>query len=195
MLYGNPPFPHQPNPKPPAEQALSQIRQALKGLCPESALVYMMETKKLYLGIIEAFEMLGHHRRRNLPHDQAEILRNELRNQLMAFAILHLVNDDQAKKAAKVSTEGWYEAANQSPPISRTALMLRELEACVESTPDNEAVISRWLMNQPLFQLFSQTPELFTVLEQHYPECAPGIPQILKSTNETVASLMKSGLR
>jgi len=195
MLYGTPPFPHQPNPKPPAEQALSQIRQSLKELCPESALVYMMETKKLYLGIIEAFEMLGHHRRRNLPHDQAEILRNELRNQLMAFALLHLVSDEQAKKAAKISTEGWYDAANQTPPLSRTALMLRELESGVESTPENEAVISRWLMNQPLFQLFSQTPELFSVLEQHYPECAAGIPQILRSTNETVASLMKSGLR
>ena len=190
MLHGIPPFPVNVQ-KSPGEQAFAEVRAALKAETAEAPVVFMMESKKLCLGIVEAYELLANHRRRSLDCDQGAILRQELQHQVMAFALMRVITDDEIKAAAIRSSEKFHEGANATPPVTKAGLLVREMESVIDQDPETEEAIKAALVSQPLFRVLSQTPEVFTNLEQHYPEIALNVPNLVAGTNESLVQLMQ----
>ena len=84
---------------------------------------------------------------------------------------------------AQATPEGGKQLENKEPA---------ELEKHLEATPEVEEKVSRWLMLQPLFRLSNQQPELFQELARHFTELARKIPDLLRSTNESLVTLMKT---
>lgn len=190
MLYGTPPFPVNVQ-KSPGEQAFAEVRSALKQETKDSPVQYMVESKKLCLAIVEAYEVVCNYRRRNWEHDQAAILKQEIQNQLMAFALMRVVTDEEIKAAAVRTHEGFHAVANANPPVSKSGLMVREMESNLEQTPEVEEAIKAALLIQPLFRIFHQNAETFVNLEKHYPEIAHTLPNLVQGANESLVQFMQ----
>ena len=190
MLYGTPPFPVNVQ-KSPGEQAFSEVRQALKAETVDTPTLFMVESKKLGLGIVEAFELLCTYRRRGLEFNQAQILRQELQHQVMAFALMRVLNDEDIKGAAVRTQEKLSEAAQGNPPMTRAGLLVREMEALIEQNEQTEEIIKQALVIQPLFRVMSQKPEVLDKLDEHYPQIALTVPQLVAGINESLVQLMQ----
>lgn len=189
MFFGASPIP-QPGPaKSPADQALSQLRQALKEECQNHPTLFMMETKKLYLTILETYEIQGKLRAQGQNPEALPLLLQELRHQLLGFALMQCLPETLTRQAAQQSQAL---AAQQRGTRTRASFMVSELEKHLEANPENEEKVSRWLMLQPLFRLSNHQPELFEALAKHFAEIARKIPDLLRSTNESLVTLMKT---
>lgn len=187
MFFGSP-LP-QPGPqKPPAESALSQMRQALKEECQNHPTLFLMETKKLYLTILESYELQGRARAAGSDADAQKLILTELRHQLMAFALMQCLSEAVCKQAAQQAQQ----LSQGNRDRTRSHFLVEELEKHLEATPETEEKVSRWLMLQPLFRLSNQRPELFQALAQHFGEIARKIPDLLRTTNESLVTLMKT---
>lgn len=190
MLHGIPPFPVNVQ-KSPGELAFSEVRQALKAETAETPTQFMVESKKLGLGIVEAYELLCNYKRRGLEFNQGQILRQELQHQVMAFALMRVLPDEDIKASAVRTQEKIHEAATANPPMTRAGLLVKEMEALVEMSPESEEAIKAGLVIQPLFRVLSQKPEVFTALEEHYPQIALTVPQMVSGINESLVQLMQ----
>ncbi len=80
--------------KPPEELAFQEVRTALKQECRDNIPLLMGETKKLGVGVLEACELMLVANRRSLTLDAPEILRQELQNQVMAYALMRFLPDE-----------------------------------------------------------------------------------------------------
>jgi hypothetical protein len=187
MFFGQSPLAQPPAPKSPAEAALSALRQALKEECQNHPTLYMMESKKLYLTILESYELSGYLRAQRQDSQSENLFLQELRHQLLAFALMQCLPESVVKQAAS-------QAAHLSARGGRTrsACLVGELEQHLEATPEVQEKVSHWLMLQPLFRLSNQRPELFVALSPHFSEVARKIPDLLRSTNESIVTLMKT---
>ncbi len=189
MFFGSSPIPQPVPPKSPADAALSQMRAALKEECQNHPTLFMMECKKLYLTILETYEIQGKLRQGAAGPDAHNLLMQELRNQLLGFALMQCLPEGVSKQAALLAQNL---AANQRGNRTRASYLVTELEKHLEATPEVEEKVSRWLMLQPLFRLSNQQPELFQELAKHFGDLARKIPDLLRSTNESLVTLMKT---
>lgn len=190
MFFGSSPIPQPPLPKSPSEAALSKLRQALKEECQNHPTLFMMESKKLYLTMLESYEQQGHFRAGGQSPDSAQLFLQELRNQLLSFALMQCLPEPVARQAAQQAQQT---AAAQKPARkTRSALLVEELEKHLEANEENEQQIGRWLMLQPLFRLSNQQPQLYQELAEHLAELARKVPDLLRTTNESLVTLMKT---
>lgn len=187
MFFGSP-LPQPAPQKSPAEQALSTMRQALKEECQNHPTLFLMETKKLYLTLLESYEMQGRARAQGLQTRPEDLLASELRNQLLAFALMQCLPEGVCKQAALQAQH----LSQADRTRTRSAFLVEELEKHLEVTDEVEQKVSRWLMLQPLFRLNNQRPELFAELANHFSEVARRIPDLLRTTNESLVTLMKT---
>lgn len=194
MFYGSP-LSGQPAPssKPPADQALSKVRQAVKDECHNDATLFMMENKKLYLAIVEGYELRGQLAKSGQAPSPEAMLMQELRHQLLAFALMQCLPDTVCKACA-AAAQSRAEAGERSQK-TRSGLLVSELEARLQDTEDTQAQVSRWLMMQPLFRVLNAQPELFSELARFFGEVALKMPDLVKSTNQSLVTLMKSAPR
>lgn len=183
--------------KPPEELAFQEARNALKSECRDNVPLLMAETKKMGVAVLEACEVVAVAERRGLELDRPQILRQELQNQVMAYALMRFLPDDAWKHAAEATQQKIVEAMQANPPLGKAGVFVRELESQVKDTPKNRDAIQQWLVTQPLFRVLNSKPEAFANLEQHYVECAGKMNQIIQSTNETLTTLLhqQSNLR
>ena len=189
MFFGSSPIPQPSPPKSPADAALGQLRQALKEECQNHPTLFMMETKKLYLTILESYELHGKLRSQAQSADPQTLLMQELRHQLLSFALMQCLPEAVSKQAAQQAQSL---ASQNRGARTRAGFLVSELENHLEATPETEEQISRWLMLQPLFRLSNHQPELFHGLAQHFGEIARKIPDLLRTTNESLVTLMKT---
>lgn len=176
-------------PQDPALQAFNDITQALRAVIPDNSLfLYVTECKKLSLAIMEAAEITRILQRRREPVDGAAILHQEIQNQIAGLALMRLLPAEDVKKAAQVAGDSFMDALQETPPLSRTGVLVREIEALAADRLDGAAV-QQELMSQPLFRLQSVSPEAFQSLEKVYERLADSIPMLLASTNATLAQL------
>ena len=189
MYFGSSPIPQPIPPKSPADAALSQLRQALKEECQNHPTLFMMETKKLYLTLLESYELHGHQRSQGLAPDPQALLMQELRHQLLGFALMQCLPEAVSKQAAQ---QAQVLAVQGRGARTRTSYLVAELEKHLEATPEVEEQVSRWLMLQPLFRLSNHQPELLQNLALHFGEIARKIPDLLRTTNESLVTLMKT---
>lgn len=189
MFYGSSPIPQPVPPKSPADAALTQMRSALKEESHNHPTLFMMECKKLYLTILETYELQGKLRQGTQGSDAHSLLMQELRNQLLGFALMQCLPEGISKQAAQQAQNL---AASQRGSRTRASYLVTELEKHLEQTPETEEKVSRWLMLQPLFRLSNQQPELFQELAKHFGDLARKIPDLLRSTNESLVTLMKT---
>lgn len=189
MFYGSSPIPQPVPPKSPADAAIAQMRSALKEECQNHPTLFMMECKKLYLTILETYELQGKMRQGAQGNDANSLLMQELRNQLLGFALMQCLPEGVSKQAAQ---QAQTLAGSQRGNRTRASFLVAELEKHLEATPEVEEKVSRWLMLQPLFRLSNQQPELFQELAKHFGELARKIPDLLRSTNESLVTLMKT---
>lgn len=190
MLYGTPPFPVNVQ-KSPGEQAFAEVRNALKQETKDTPVQFMMESKKLCLAIVEAYELVCTYRRKSAECDQAAILKQEIQHQLMAFALMRVLSDDDIKACAIATHENFHEVATANPPMSKSGLMVQHMESMLEQTPELEEAIKGALVVQPLFRVFHQQTEVFAKLEQHYPEIAHTLPTLVAGANESLVQFMQ----
>lgn len=222
MFYGSP-FPQQPKPgqsvpgappvpmapgvppaglqsgatKPPEELAFQEARSALKQECRDNVPLLMGETKKLGVAVLEACEVMMVAGRRGLVLDGPAVLRQEMQNQVMAYALMRFLPDDSWKAAAESCAAKIPLGLQETPPVGKAGLFVRELESLVKDTPKNQEAIKQWLVTQPLFRVLTQNPQVFANLETHYLECAGKMNQMIQSTNESLTTLLhqQSNLR
>lgn len=189
MFFGSSPIPQPVPPKSPSDAALSQLRQALKEECQNHPTLFMMENKKLYLTILESYELQGALRAAGQAAESQALLMQELRNQLLAFALMQCLPEAICKQAAQVAQNL---SSQGRGTRTRSAYLVTELEKHLEANEENEQQIGRWLMLQPLFRLSNHQPELFQGLADHFAEIARKIPDLLRTTNESLVTLMKT---
>lgn len=186
MYFGQSPIPQPPVPKSPSDAALSAIRQALKEECQNQPTLFMTESKKLYLTILESYEQFGELRLRNQSAEPSALLMQELRYQLLAFALMQCLPEAVVKSVAVQAQQ------SQRRGQTRSSSLVAELEKHLEATEEVQEQVSRWLMLQPLFRLSNQQPQLFQNLAQHFAEIARKVPDLLRTTNESLVTLMKT---
>ncbi|MBT9587426.1 hypothetical protein IV102_29055 [bacterium] len=189
MFFGSSPIPQPGPPKSPSDTALSQLRQALKEECQNHPTLFMMENKKLYLTLLETYELQGKLQSQGQAPEAQALLMQELRHQLLGFALMQCLPEGISKQAAQQAQNL---AAQNRGARTRASYLVSELEKHLEANPENEEKVSRWLMLQPLFRLSNHQPELFHALAQHFAEIARKIPDLLRSTNESLVTLMKT---
>jgi hypothetical protein len=177
-------------PKPPEEVAFQEARAALKTECRDNVPLLMGETKKMGMAILEAVEVMLVAERREIELDPAQVLRQELQNQVMAYALMRFLPDEACRVAAEACAVKVPEGMKETPPVGKAGVFVRELEAQVKDTPKNQEAIKQWLLTQPLFRTLTQKPEAFAKLEQHYVDCAPKMNQLIQSTNESLTTLL-----
>lgn len=177
--------------KPPEELAFAEARAAIKLECRDNVPQLMGETKKLSVAVLEAWDLMLVAGRRNIELNPVDVLRQEMQNQVMAYALMRFLPDEACKNAAEACVAKIPQALQENPPVGKAGLFVRELEALVKDTPRNQAAIQEWLMSQPLFRAMTKTPEAFANLEVHYQECAPKMNQIIQSANESLTSLLQ----
>lgn len=194
---GIPPAGFAAAPKPPEEVAFAEARAALKGECADNVPVLMGETKKMCVAIVEAGELMLTARHRRLELNPAAVLRQELQNQVMAYALMRFLPDDTWKAAAERSGSLLAAGLAENPPVGKAGVFVRELESQVKDTPRNQEHIKQWLLTQPLFRALNNKPEAFAKLEAHFEECGPKMNQLIQSTNESLSNLLhqQSSLR
>lgn len=189
MFFGSSPIPQPVPPKSPADAALSQVRQALKEECQNHPTLFMMETKKLYLTILESYELQGALRQAHQAPEPQALFRQELRHQLLGFALMQCLPENICKQSA-INAHNLSSQARGTR--TRSSFLVSELEKHLEADEETEQSIGRWLMLQPLFRLSNQQPELLDALAEHFAELARKIPDLLRSTNESLVTLMKT---
>jgi hypothetical protein len=189
MFFGSSPIPQPPSQKSPADAALSQLRQALKEECQNHPTLFMMENKKLYLTLLESYELQGKLHSQGQKLEAQALLMQELRNQLLGFALMQCLPEATSKQAAQQAQNM---AQQNRGARTRASYLVSELEKHLEANPETEEKVSRWLMLQPLFRLSNQQPELFHDLAKHFGEIARKIPDLLRTTNESLVTLMKT---
>lgn len=189
MFFGASPFPQSGPPKSPADAALAAVRSALKEECQNHPQLFMMETKKLYLTVLETYELHGKQRSQGQTPDAQQLFNQELRNQLLGFALMQCLPENTAKQAAQAAQNL---ASQGRGSRTRASFLVSELEKHLEATAEVEQQVGRWLMLQPLFRLSNQQPQLFAELAKHFGEIARKIPDLLRSTNESLVTLMKT---
>ena len=177
--------------KPPEELAFAEARAAIKVECRDNVPQLMGETKKLSVAVLEAWDLMLVAGRRNLVLNPVEVLRQEMQNQVMAYALMRFLPDETNKAAAEACAAKIPQAMQENPPVGKAGLFVRELEGHVKDTPRNQAAIKEWLLSQPLFRAMTGNPQAFANLEQHYQECAPKMNQIIQSANESLTSLLQ----
>lgn len=184
-------------PKPPEELAFQEARAALKSECRDNVPLLMGETKKLSVAVLEAWDLMLVAERRGLTLNPSEVLRQEMQNQVMAYALMRFLPDEACKGAAEACAIKIPLGMQESPPVGKAGVFVRELESLVKDTPRNQEAIKEWLLAQPLFRAITQNPQAFASLEQHFQECAPKMNQIIQSTNESLTTLLnqQSNLR
>lgn len=187
-FYAPPPFAGPPPPPDPSMQALNEVTQALRAVCADNLLQYVVESKKLSLGILDASEITRTLQHRGLSVDGPTILRRELGYHVRAFALMRLMPADDAKKAVQAAQEAGEAALARTPPESRVSALVRVLEAAAGAQLDADRLDVE-LQAQPLFRLLADRPAVFTRLEELYDQCAESIPRLLKSTNQALAQL------
>lgn len=183
--------------KPPEELAFQEARAALKAECRDNVPLLMGETKKLSVAVLEAWDLMMVADRRGLTLQPAEVLRQEMQNQVMAYALMRFLPDEACRSAAEACAAKIPEGMQENPPVGKAGVFVRELESLVKDTPRNQEAIKEWLLAQPLFRAITQNPQAFASLEQHFQECAPRMNQIIQSTNESLTTLLnqQSNLR
>lgn len=177
--------------KPPEEMAFAEARAAIKAECRDNVPLLMGETKKLSVAVLEAWDLMLVAGRRGLELNPVEILRQEMQNQVMAYALMRFLPDDACKSAAEACSAKIPQAMQENPPVGKAGLFVRELEALVKDTPRNQQAIKEWLLSQPLFRAMTGNAGAFANLEAHYQECAPKMNQIIQSANESLTSLLQ----
>ena len=183
--------------KAPEELAFQEARAALKAECRDNVPLLMGETKKLSVAVLEAWDLMLVAERRGLTLVPAEVLRQEMQNQVMAYALMRFLPDDACKEAAEGCVTKIPLGMQESPPVGKAGVFVRELESRVKDTPRNQEAIKEWLLAQPLFRAVTQNAQAFASLEQHFQQCAPKMNQIIQSTNESLSTLLnqQSNLR
>ena len=184
-------------PKPPEELAFQEARAALKSECRDNVPLLMGETKKLSVAVLEAWDLMLVAERRGLTLNPSEVLRQEMQNQVMAYALMRFLPDEACKGAAEACAIKIPLGMQESPPVGKAGVFVRELESLVKDTPRNQEAMKERLLAQPLFRAITQNPQAFASLEQHFQECAPKMNQIIQSTNESLTTLLnqQSNLR
>jgi hypothetical protein len=177
--------------KPPEELAFQEARAAIKQECKDNVPLLMGETKKLGVAVLEACEVMLVAQRRNLQLNAGEVLRQEMQNQVMAYALMRFLPDESWKAAAEASAAKIPQALQETPPVGKAGLFVRELEGMVKDTPRNQDAIKQWLLTQPLFRALNSNPQAFTNLEQHYQECSGKMNQMISATNESLSTLLQ----
>ena len=181
--------------KPPEELAFAEARAAIKQQCGDNVPLLMGETKKLSVAVLEAWDLMLVAGRRGVELNSVEILRQEMQNQVMAYALMRFLPDEACKAAAEACAAKIPQAMQENPPMGKAGLFVRELEANVKDTPRNQAAIKEWLLSQPLFRAMTGNAAAFANLEQYYQECAPKMNQIIQSANESLTSLLNQQRR
>jgi len=176
--------------KPPEELAFQEARAALKAECKDNLPLLMGETKKLSVAILEAWDLILVGERRGLELQPALVLRQEMQNQVMAYALMRFLPDEECKAAAEACAGKIPRGLQETPPVGKAGMFVRELESRVKDTPRNQKAIKEWLLAQPLFRALNNNPQAFGSLEQHFQECAPKMNQIIHSTNESLNTLL-----
>ncbi len=185
MLYGVPPY--APTPKPPGEQALTDLRRAIQEECQQNAVLYLAESKKLCMAVSEAYTLKGEYERRGLQ--APDLLRQELQHQLLAYALMKLLPEEAVKAALERAGARSEAALNLNPPMSRVAVLVGELEGGAQA--DLEDKVAEALAAQPLFRVMGQASESVDILATHYAEVAPKATQLVLGNQEAILAAMQ----
>jgi len=139
MFYGSPfppqqPSSNQPSPlspgippagmggaaaKPPEEVAFQEARAAIKVECRDNIPQLMGETKKLSVAVLEAWDLMLVAGRRGVEMDPVEVLRQEMQNQVMAYALMRFLPDEACKSAAEGCGAKIPLAMQENPPVGK----------------------------------------------------------------------------
>lgn len=185
MLYGVPPY--APQPKPPGEQALTDLRRALQEECQQQAVQYLAESKKLCMAVSEAYSLRGEYERRGLP--APDLLRQELQHQLLAYALMRVLPEEASKTALDRASARSDSALGMNPPMSRVALLVGELESAAPAELEDR--VAEALAAQPLFRVMGQASETVDVLATHYHEVAHKATQLVLGNQEAIQAAMQ----
>lgn len=177
--------------KGPEELAFQEARAALKQECKDNVPLLMGEVKKLSMAVLEACEILDVAERRGLTLPKEAVLQQEMQHQVMAYALMRFLPEDDLRAAAELSAGKIVQGFAENPPVGKAGVFVRELEGRVKDTPRNQESIKQWLLTQPLFRVLNQNPTAFANLEQHFREAAPKMNQLIQSTNESLTSLLQ----
>ncbi|HEY3997343.1 MAG TPA: hypothetical protein VGO93_00665 [Candidatus Xenobia bacterium] len=176
----------------PAMQAYNDAAKALNIQCQGDNFVYLMELKKLVLAIIQSEEVTRTLQERHEKFDGGVILRQELQNQLLSFAIMRVLDPDKVKAATKSANQHYMDGLVQTPPLSPAGMMLKELEQTVGESEEVGKRVQEELMLQPLFRIVSKSPEAFGALERTYMELGSSAQSLLRSINQSLGLVVKS---
>lgn len=186
MLYGVPPY--APTPKPPGEQALTDLRRAIQEECQQNAVLYLAESKKLCMAVSEAYTLKGEYERRGLQ--PPDLLRQELQHQLLAYALMRLLPEEAVKAALERAGARSEAALNLNPPMSRVAVLVGELEGGAPADL-HEDKVAEALAAQPMFRVMGQAADAVDVLATHFAEVAPKATQLVLGNQEAILAAMQ----
>ena len=177
-----------PTSVPAAPPAFNEVTQALRQATAGNSFLYMAETKKLCLAVCGAEELASALKARNQSFDAKKLFHQELQNQILAFALLRVLPDAVVKTCMQAAS-----AAAQTDPeatSSGASRLTRELEAAAGESEETVKAVQEALMDQPLFRIASQNPEVFANLEVQYETCSPYAGQLMKTLKSSMGLLV-----
>lgn len=177
-----------PTAAPAAPPAFNEVTQALRQVTAGNSFVYMAETKKLCLAVCGAEEAASAMKARNQSFDVKKLFHQELQNQILAFALLRVLPEAVVKTCMQAASAAAQTDSDGS--VSAAARLTRELETAAGESEETVKAVQEALMEQPLFRLASQSPEVFANLEVQYEACSPYAGQLMKTLKSSMGMLV-----
>lgn len=177
-----------PTAAPAAPPAFNEVTQALRQVTAGNSFLYMAETKKLCLAVCGAEEVASAMKARNQSFDAKKLFHQELQNQILAFALLRVLPEAVVKTCMQAANAA--AQADSDSALSPAARLTRELEAAAGESEDTVKAVQEALLEQPLFRMASQMPEVFTNLEVQYEACSPYAGQLMKTLKSSMGMLV-----
>lgn len=179
-----------PSAAPAVPPAFNEVTQALRQVTAGNSFLYMVETKKLCLAVCGAEEVASALKSRNQAFDPKKIFHQELQNQILSFALLRVLPEAVVKTCIQAANAA--AQADSDSAVSGSARLARELEAAAGESEDTVKAVQESLVEQPLFRMASQMPEVFANLEVQYEACSPYAAQLMKTLKSSMGLLVSA---
>lgn len=173
---------------PVAPPAFNEVTQALRQATAGNSFIYMAETKKLCLAVCGAEEVASALKGRGQAFEAKKIFHQELQNQILGFALMRVLPEATVKDCIQSANAAAQAGADAT--ISNAARLTRELEAAAGESEETVKAVQEALLEQPLFRMASQSPEVFANLEQQYEACSPYAASLMKTLKTSMGMLV-----
>jgi hypothetical protein len=185
MLY--PPAYATPNPGQPVPPAFNEVTQALRELTGGNNFTYMVAARQLCLAVCGAEEIASGLRARGQAFDVKAVFHQELQNQILTFVLLRVLPDAVIKACLQNLQAA---PADANAPTSAAGRLAAELERAAGDSEEMALKVQAGLVEQTLFRLTSQRPEVLVNLEQQYEQCSPYAATLIKTLKSSMGMMM-----